>query len=61
MMVFHADGMMIAATEEVTKVIVGALNQRFSHKHLGEVEWYMGSEFKRDRERGIPELSLIHI
>ena len=25
---------------------VSSLNQRFSTKHLGEVEWYMGSEYK---------------
>ena len=42
MMVFHVDDIMIAATEEVTKVIVGALNQVLPTKHLGEVEWYMG-------------------
>ena len=45
MMVFHVDDIKIAATEEVTEVVVSALNQRFPTKHLGEVEW----------------LSLIHI
>ena len=58
MMIFHVDDVMITATEEVTKVIVGALNQMFPTKHLiGEVEWYMGSEYKIDRERGILEIS----
>ena len=55
----HADDIMIA-TEEVTKVIAGALNQRFPTQHLGEVEWYMGSEHKRDRERGFLEISQTH-
>ena len=51
MMVFHVDDIKIAATEKVTEVVVSALNQRFPTKHLGEVEWYMGSEYKRDREK----------
>ena len=57
MMVFHADDIIIAATEEVTEVIAGALNQRFPTKHLGKVERYMGSEYKRDRKRGTLEIS----
>ena len=50
MMVFHVDDIKIAATE-VTDLVVSALNQRFPTKHLGEVEWYMGSEYKGDREK----------
>ena len=50
--VFHVDDIKIAATEEVTDVVVSALNQRFCTKHLGEVEWYMGSEYRRHREKG---------
>ncbi|CAM9978103.1 unnamed protein product [Sphacelaria rigidula] len=38
MVVFHLDDSIVPATEEVTKVIVGALHQRFSAKHLGEVD-----------------------
>ena len=57
MMVFHVDDIKIAATEKVTEVVVSALNQRFPTKHLGEVEWYMGSEYKRDREKGTLEIS----
>ena len=56
MMVFHVDDIKIAATE-VTEVVVSALNQRFPTKHLGEVEWYMGSEYKRGREKGTLEIS----
>ena len=37
-MVFHVDDIKIAATEEVTEVVVSALNQIFPTKHLGEVE-----------------------
>ena len=50
-MIFHVDDIKIAATEEVGEVVAGTLNQRFPTKHLGEVEWYMGSEYKRDREK----------
>ena len=57
MMVFHVDDIKIAGTEKVTEVVVSALNQRFPTKHLGEVEWYMGSEYKRDRERGTLKIS----
>ncbi|CAM9809901.1 unnamed protein product, partial [Sphacelaria rigidula] len=52
MMVFHVDDIMVTAAEEGTKVRVSALNQRCLTKRLGEVEWYMGSEYKRDREKG---------
>ena len=34
---FHVDGIKIAATDEVTEVVVSALNQRFPTKHLGEI------------------------
>ena len=47
MLVFHVDDIKIAATEKVTKVVVCAFNQRFPTKHLGEVEWFMGSEYER--------------
>ena len=57
MLVFHVDDIKIAATEKVTGVLFSALNQRFPTKHLGEVAWYMGSEYKRDREKGTWEIS----
>ena len=60
MMVFYVDDIKIAATEEVTEVVVGVLNQRFPTKHLGEVEWYMGSGYHRDREKGTLEISQTH-
>ena len=51
MMVFHVDDIKIAATEEVTPVVVIALNQRFPTKHHRDVEWCMVSEYKRDRKK----------
>ena len=38
-------------------MVVIALSQRFPTKHLGEVEWFMGSEYKRDRGKGTLEIS----
>ena len=55
-MAFHVASITIAATEEVTEV-VGARNQSVPTKHLGEVEWYMGSKYERDREKGTLEIS----
>ena len=34
MMIFHVDDIIIAATEEVTEVVVSALNKKFPTKHL---------------------------
>ena len=57
MFVFHVDDIKVAATEKATEVVACALNQRFPTKNLGEVEWYMGSESKRDREKGTLKIS----
>ena len=52
MLVVHVDDIKIEATKEVTDAVVTDLNKRFPTKHLGEVTWYMGSEYRRDREKG---------
>ena len=57
MLVVHVDDIKIAATKEVTDSVVADLNKRFPTKHLGEVTWYMGSEYRRDREKGTLEIS----
>ena len=57
MLVVHVDDIKIAATKEVTDSVVFELNKRFPTKHLGEVMWYMGSEYRRDREKGTLEIS----
>ena len=38
----------IAATKDITDSVVAYLNQRFLTKNLGEIVWYMDSEYKRD-------------
>ena len=57
MLVVHVDGVKIAATKEITDSVVADLNKRFPTKHLGEVTWYLGSEYKRDREKVTLEIS----
>ena len=56
-LVVHVDDVKIAATEEVTDSAVTDLNKRFSIKRLGEVMWYMCSEYRRNREKGTLEIS----
>ena len=51
------DDIKIAATKEITDSVVADLNKIFPTKHLGEVTWYMGSEYKRDREKGTKKIS----
>ena len=57
MLVVHVDGIKIAATEEVTDSVVADLYKKFPTKHLGEGTWYVGSEYRRDREKGTLEMS----
>ena len=57
MLVVHVDDITIAATEEVTDSVVADLSKRFPTKHLGDVTWHMGSEYRRDREKGTLEIS----
>ena len=57
MVVVRVDDIKIAATKKIVDSVVADLNKRFPTKHLGEVTWYMGSEYKRDREKGTLEIS----
>ena len=57
MLVVHVDDNKIASTKEVTDAVVADLNKRFPTKHLGEVTWCMGSEYRRDRGKGTLEIS----
>ena len=57
MLVVHVDDTKIAATKEITDSVVADLNKGLPTKHLGEVTWYMGIEYKRDREKGTLEIS----
>ena len=57
MLVVHVNDIKIAATKEITNSVVADLNKRFPTKHLGKLTWYMGIEYKRDREKGTLEIS----
>ena len=57
MFVVHVDDIKIAATKEITDSVVADLNRRFPTKHLGEVTWYMGSAYRRDRKKGTLKIS----
>ena len=54
---WSTDDIKIAATKGVTDSVVADLNKRFPTKHLGEVTLYMGSEYRRDREKGTLDIS----
>ena len=47
----------IAAITEIADSVAVDLNKRLPTKHLGGVIWYVGSECKRDREKGTLEIS----
>ena len=57
MLVVHVDDIKIAATKQITDSVVADLNKTFPTKHLGEVTCFMGSEYKKDREKGTLEIS----
>ena len=55
--VMHVDDVLFAGGSSVSKIVVKALNDTLPTKHLGELTWYMGIEFKRDRKAGTIEMS----
>ena len=57
MLMVHADGIKTAATNEITDSVVADLDKRFPTKQLGEITWYMGSEYQRYREKETLEIS----
>lgn len=57
MMVIHVDDSQIAASKELARIVIDALKESFLTKDLGELSWYMGSEYRRNREEGMLEIS----
>ena len=55
--VIHVDDMLFGGTSDVGKVVAEASNDTLPAKHLGDLSWYMGSEFRRDRKAGTIEIS----
>ena len=56
MLVVHVDDINIATTKEMKDLVVADLNKRLPTKRLGEVTWYMGSEYKGGCEKGTLEI-----
>ena len=45
----------------MTNSVVTDINNRLPTKHQGEGTWYMGSDYRRDREKGTLEISQTQI
>ncbi|CAB1098233.1 unnamed protein product [Ectocarpus sp. CCAP 1310/34] len=57
MVAIHADDILHAGTERLAKMVVEALGDSLSTKNLGEVKFFLGCAFSRDREAGTIEIS----
>ena len=57
MVAIHVDDILYAGTKSLAKVVVEALGDSLPTKNLGEVEFFLGCEFIRDREAGTIEIS----
>lgn len=55
--VIHIDHIQIGASQEVAGAVIHFLSDKQSINSLGELSWYMVSEFKRDRDEGSLEIS----
>lgn len=54
-MVIHVDDIHVAASQDAANIVIGAHNDSFPTKNLGELSWHMGSKYKRVREHCILE------
>ena len=52
----HVDDILYAGTKNVAKVVVEALGDSLPTKNLGEVKFFLGCAFVRDREAGTIEI-----
>ena len=57
MVAIHVDDIMYAGTKSLAKEVVEALGDSLPTKNLGEVKFFLGGEFIRDREAGTIEIS----
>ena len=53
----HVDDILYAGTKSLAKVVVEALGDSLPTKNLGEVKFFLGCAFIRDREAGTIEIS----
>ena len=57
MVAIHVDDILYAGTKSLAKVVVEALDDSLPTKNLGEVKFFLGCQFIRDREAGTIEIS----
>ena len=57
MVAIHVDDILYAGTKSLPKVVVEALGDSLPTKNLGEVKFFLGCAFIRDREAGTIEIS----
>ena len=57
MVAIHVDDILYAGTKSLVKVVVEALGDSLPTKNLGEVKFFLGCAFIRDREAGTIEIS----
>ena len=57
MVAFHVDDIRYAGTKSLAKVVVEAPGDSLPTKYLGEVKFFLGCAFIRDREAGTIEIS----
>ena len=53
----HVDDIIFGGASSVSRTVVDVLNDTLPTKHLGDLSWYMGVEYKRDKEKKVIELS----
>jgi len=57
MVAIHVDGILYAGTKSLAEVVVAALGDSLPTKNLGEVKFFLGCEYIRDRKAGTIEIS----
>ena len=57
MVAIHVDDILYAGSKSLAMVVVEALGDSLPTKSLGEVKFFLGCEFIRDREAGTIEIS----
>ncbi|CAB1107819.1 unnamed protein product [Ectocarpus sp. CCAP 1310/34] len=57
MVAIHVDDILYAGTKSLAEVVVAALGDSLPTKNLGEVKFFLGCEYIRDREAGTKEIS----
>ena len=57
MVAIHVDDILYAGTKSLAEVVVAALGDSLPTKNLGEVKFFLGCEYIRDRKAGTIEIS----